>query len=163
MPHTRFLTHPPSSKFALGALAIQDESSSCFLELLSFQSVSFNPTMALLSLERTDETRVRLEEVGSFAASFSSIPNSPEFSQHQAKQTSPPDSPSADFSPTFGHPLLASNAAWIECVIESLIETDARLILLASVISMGVRSQTKDANVFTADEYPPLSMFHGAS
>lgn len=149
------------SRFSTGTLSSAREGVPHFFPLVSFQSVSFNPTLILLSIEHTPENWALLEEVGSFAVNFSSP-----LGEHEA--TARPNAPRAAAdgailtSPTFHHPLDPGSAAWIECVIDSMIDTDDRIIVLASMIEMDVRETCDEALEFFADQYPPLTKISGA-
>lgn len=148
------------TRYSTGVLSSTSAEGPRFLPLFSFQSVSFNPTLILLSVENTPENWSLLEEVGSFAVSFSWSPIGGSDWLAATRGPSGPVAPRT--SPTFRHPLPPSGAAWVECAIDSMIETDDRIIVLASMVDMEIRDGADDSIDLSADEFPPLTKSHAA-
>jgi len=134
------------TRFPSGILSTSSDGVPHFFQLLSFQAVSFNPTLILLSIEHTTEAWSILEDIGSFAVDFSST-----------TESAVPDSTTAIASPTFHHPLSPESSGWVECVVDSVIDNGDRIIVLASMIEMDVHATEEPALDLSADQYPPLT------
>jgi len=160
MPEANCPSASTLTRYPAGVLSSTSAGGPRFLPLFSFQSVSFNPTLILLSVENTPENWSQLEEVGSFAVSFSSFPFGG--SEWLDAARAPSGAAALRTSPTFQHPLPPSGAAWVECAIDSMIETDDRIIVLASMIDMEIRDGADEPVDLSADEYPPLTKSHAA-
>lgn len=160
MPEANCPSASTLTRFSAGVLSSTSAGRPRFLPLFSFQSVSFNPTLILLSVENTPENWSLLEEVGSFAVSFSAFPTGGSDWWDAARTTT--GTAALPASPTFQHPLPPAGAAWIECAIDSMIDTDGRIIVLASMIEMEIRDGADESVDFLSDEYPPLTKSHAA-
>lgn len=108
------------------------------LTVNSFTSVSLDPPLILVCINRDANTHDRLIEASSFTVNILSVAQA-EIAMRFAKRPSEGRFEKVEWSEApSGHPVLADAAAWLDCSIHQVIGAGDHSIVLARAIAVGL-------------------------
>jgi flavin reductase (DIM6/NTAB) family NADH-FMN oxidoreductase RutF len=107
----------------------------------SFASVSLDPPLILVCLDKTSRTRALILEKGTFAVNILAADQEGESRAFSRRGTKPFDELSHSRGDT-GDPLLDGAIAWIECRLEEMVAAGDHDIFVGEVLACGDRDGT---------------------
>lgn len=127
------------------------------LTLQSFQSLSLNPALILISVAKTSTSWPGIRRHGSFAVTF--------LADHHgglARQFSRSDGGNKfedvhlSATPLHGHPVLTEGSAWVECEIAEVFEGGDHDIVIARVTDLELLERAANPLVFFGSQFAAL-------
>ena len=122
----------------------------------SFASVSLEPPLVLVSLDKSSKTRALILEHGSFAVNVLSG-DQQDVSRSFSKRGTKPFATLPHHPGVNGHPLLDDAIAWIDCEVHQVIEGGDHDIVVGKVLACDVRDGSP--LVYFDQEYRSLKDF----
>jgi flavin-dependent trigonelline monooxygenase, reductase component len=108
------------------------------LTVNSFTSVSLEPPLVLVCINRSANTHDRLIEAASFTVSILSAGQA-DLAARFAKRPSEGRFEGVEWSMApSGHPVLAESAAWLDCAIHQVIGAGSHSVVLAEAVAVGL-------------------------
>lgn len=111
------------------------------LTVNSFTSVSLDPPLVLVCIDRDANTHDQVVDAASFTVSILSVRQA-EVAMRFAKRPSEGRFENVEWvAAPSGHPVLSDAAAWLDCVIEEVISAGDHSIVLARAVAVGLGEQ----------------------
>lgn len=146
--------------FPTGVVVVASESNGIksALTLQSFQSLSLEPALILVSVAKTSTSWPSIAANGTFAVTYLSADQGP-LARQFSRQDGGDKFEGVELSETPVHkqPLLSGGSAWVECELDAVHDGGDHHIVVARVVSLGLLKKSTEPIVFFSSKFAELN------
>lgn len=127
------------------------------LTLQSFQSLSLDPQLILISVAKTSTSWPAVQALGTFGVTFLAD-HQGELARQFSRSAAPDKFAGVELvaTPEHRHPLIAEGTAWLECSIVHVYDGGDHAIVVARVTSLGTFENTENPLLFFGSAFAEL-------
>lgn len=127
------------------------------MTLQSFQSLSLDPQLILVSVAKSSSSWPTIREIGSFAVAVLAEDQSHIARSFSRRGTDKFEGVDIEVSPVFGHPIPCGAIASMECVIRSIYDGGDHEIVVAEIQSLRLAADSTSPLVFFASQFSAVA------